>query len=157
MTGEVYERIRRREGANGQGEANRQGPLKQSATGIRMPPMALEKRAYTSSVSVPDVRPLGRDRRSRREADETRRELGHMAHTAVKVRFVIDAQRTISIHGIHSIDQAQDEMMDVLYSKERHEGVNELLAQVIAQSVQQLVAQTMALAELHYKRQTEAL
>ena len=157
MSDEVYERIRRRAGANGQDEENPQQAAKQSATGVELPPMALEKRAYTGSISLPEIRPYGRDRRSRREAEEARREIGRMVHKAIKARVVMDAVRTVTTYSLCSIDQAQEEMMDLLYAKERHEGMNELVAQVIAQSIQQMIAQTMALAELHYKRQTEEL
>ena len=154
MNDEVYERIRRRAGANGQDP--RQAP-RQSAIGVELPPMALEKRTYTGSISLPEIRPYGRDRRSRREADEARRDLGRMVYRSIKVRVAMEAVRTVSTCGVHSIDQAQEEMMDILYAKDRHEGMNELLAQAIAQAIQQVTAQTLALAELHYKRQTEDL
>lgn len=157
MNSELYDRIRRQEGSNGSGYAERQGPAKQSAVGVRLPPMAIEKRAYTGHMSLPEIRPTGQDRRSRREAEEAQRQVGYMVNQALQARVAIEAVRNVSTYMVYSIDQAQEDMTDLLYAKERHEGMNELLAQVIAQSIQQLVAQTMALAELHYKRQTEAL
>ena len=157
MSEEVYERIRRRAGINGQDGENPQHPPRQSATGILLPPMTVEMTAYTGSISVPEIRPYGRDRRSRREADEARREAGRMVHKAIKARVVMDAVRAVTTYGAYSIDQAQEEMMEMLYAKERHEGMNEMMAQVIAQAVQQVIAQTLALGELHYKRQTEEL
>ena len=157
MSDEVYERIRRRAGVSGQDEQERQESARQSATGVRLPPMALEKRAYTGSISLPEIRPYGRDRRSRREAEEARREIGRMVHKAIKARVVMEAVRTVGTYGVHSIDQAQEEMMEILYARERHESMDELMAQVVAQAVQQVTAQTLALGELHYKRQTEEL
>jgi hypothetical protein len=58
---------------------------------------------------------------------------------------------------VHTIHRAQEEMMAILFSHTRHEGMNEFMAQVVGQALQLTVAQTMALAEHHGKRQMEEL
>ena len=154
MSQDVFERAKHRWGANGQGDVD-QEQLKRSAAGISLSPISVESKAHSGALVEPEVHPRGRDRRSRRDAQEEQRELGAIVRTARKIALMQDAVRAINTHVVYTIDQGQEEMTDVLYSKTRHEGMNELLAEVISQSLQQMVAQNLALAELHFKRQTE--
>jgi hypothetical protein len=131
--------------------------LKHAASSISVPAVSLNQRVWMPTVSVPEVKAVSNDRRDRREATEVRRELARIAATATKAGVAMQAVRSVNTYVVYSADQGQEEMMDILYSKTRHEGMNEMVASVISQSLQQMVAQMMALAEHHFKRQMEVL
>ena len=156
MSQDVFERAKHRWGVNGQGDVD-QKHMKRSAADVSLSPISVESKAHSGALVAPEAHPLGRDRHSRREAQEIQRKNGKIVSTAQTIALAQDAVRAVNTHVVYAIDQGQEEMMDVLYSKTRHEGMNELLAEVISQSLQQMVAQTLALAELHFKRQTENL
>jgi len=131
--------------------------LKRAASNIKVPAITLNQKAWSPVVSVPEVKALSGDRRDRRAAKELRRELAQIASTATKAGVVLQATRSVNTYVVHSVDKGQEDMMDILYSKTRHEGMNELVASVISQSLQSMVAQMMAVAEHHFKRQMENL
>ena len=131
--------------------------LKQSAMGVVLPSVTLGKPAYVDGLTGSEITPTSQDRHGKREARDTQRAVGRTEHEAIKIGAKIDAIRRINIYGVYSIDQGQDQMMDLLYSRDRHEGMNDLMAQMVAQTIQQMTAQTMALSELHYKLQTERM
>ena len=150
------ERTRHKHSANGQDTRDAER-LKQSAVGVVVPSVKLGKPAYGEGLVIPDVPPTSQDRHGKRDARETQRSVGRTVHQAIKIKAVMDTVRTINVYSVYSIDQGQDQMMDLLYSRDRHEGMNDLLAEAIGQSLQQMAAQTRALSELHYKLQTERM
>jgi hypothetical protein len=156
---EVLERLKQAAGNEGQQAAAPSGaePSRQAATGIKLPAIVVNPRVFNSSVSVPEIKPLSHDRHDRREAHDAQRQLARVALKATQFGVAMQAVRSVNTYVVYAADQGQEDMMDLLYSKTRYEGMNEMLSQVIAQSLQQMVAQMLALAEMHYKRQTEEL
>ncbi len=157
MTENVHERRKYTPGANGQGEGdgNRRERAKQSAAKASLPPIVFEKKTHSTVLTVPEIKPLGRDRRSRRDAQEAQRELSRIVITAIKHRVKIQAVLAVTTYAVEAIDQAQEEMMAIYHSKERHEGMDEMLGEAIGQSLQQMGSQALALSDLHYKNQTQ--
>jgi hypothetical protein len=156
---EVLERIKQAAQNDGQaaGDAGDSEPVRQAATGVKLPAISVNPRVFNSSVSVPEIKPLSNDRYDRREAHAAQRQLARVALKATQFGVAMQAVRSVNTYVVYAADQGQEDMMDILYSKTRYEGMNEMLSQVIGQSLQQMVAQMLALAEMHYKRQTEEL
>ena len=157
MTDNVHERIRRLAGSNGQGETGTSSSGKQAPGRLDLPSLAMVQKVYTTSISVPEIRPTGHDRRSRREAQEAQRELNLIALRAAKSGQAIDASRAVTTYALHSFDRGQEEVMDIYHGRSRYPEMNEMMGQVVAQSLQQMAAGILALSELHIKRQTEEL
>lgn len=159
MTDPVFERLRQAASANGRSSVRPEDieGLKQTASNIKVTAITLNQKAWSPVVPIPDVKALSNDRRDRRAAQEYRRELAQIGATATKIGVAVQAVQMVNTYVVHSVDQGQEEMMDILYSKTRHEGMNELVASVVSQSLQQMVAQMMALSEHHFKRQMENL
>jgi hypothetical protein len=159
MSDEVYERLRQRVSGNGRSAPRPEDveQLKQAAGGIQLPAIAVNPRAWTPSIAVPEVKALSNDRRDRREALEARREMAQLARTSIKIGVAIQAVQGVNTYAVYAVDQTQEDMMEILHSRTRYEGMNELVASVISQCLQQTIAQTLALAEHHFKRQMEAL
>lgn len=159
MGDDVFERIRQRPGANGKSGVRPEDVehLKQAASSVTVPTVAVNQRAWAPIIAVPDVKPLSGDRRDRNAAKELRRELGQIAAHATRAGVAMQAARSVNSYIVYSVDKGQEEMMDLLYSKTRYEGMNELVASVISQSLQQMVAQMIAISEQHFTRQMEEL
>lgn len=159
MGDDVFERIRQRPGANGKSGVRPEDVehLKQTASSVTVPTVVVNQRAWAPIIAVPDIKPLSNDRRDRNAAKELRRELGRIAAHATRAGVAMQATRSVNSYIVYSIDKGQEEMMDLLYSKTRYEGMNELVASVISQSLQQMVAQMIAISEQHFKRQMEEL
>ena len=159
MSDPVSERLRTGASSNGKGSVRPEDveQLKQMASNIVMPAVSLSQKVWTPMVPIPEVKALSNDRGDRRAAREFRRELAHIASTATKVGVAMQAVRSVNTFVVHSVDQTQEDMMDILYSKTRHDGMNELVASVISQSLQQTAVEMQAMAEHHFKRQMENL
>jgi hypothetical protein len=156
MTENVQERRKYSVGSNGQGDSEgvRYERTAQSSSKASLPPIVFEKKSHSSALAVPEIRALDRDRQSRREAQQTQRELARIAREGIVHRMKIQAVLAVTTYVVEAVDQAQEEMMNIYHSKTRHEGMDEVLAQTIAQSLQQMGSQALALSELHYKNQT---
>jgi hypothetical protein len=159
MSEDVFERLRRSVGSNGQSTVNPEDveKLKKAATGINVPMVSLNQKTYMPMVPVPEIKAISRDRRGRREADEARRQLARIAWNATRTGVAIEAIRSVNTFAVHSLDRTQEETMGILFGHTRHEGMNEFMAQIVGQVLQLTVAQVMALAEHHGKRQMEEL
>jgi len=158
MTEDVYERIRQGLGANGAGSA--QGAAADglhSPKDVKLPAVSLNQRVWTPTVSVPEIKPFTNDRHGKREASEMQRDLARIATQATKFGVAMQAVRSVNTYVVYSVDQGQADMMEILMNRSRHEGMNETMAAVVSQSLQQMIAQMLALAEHHFKRQMEAL
>ena len=159
MTDPVFDRLRQGASTNGKSAVRPEDveKLKQTASNVVVPAVSLNQRVWMPMVPVPEVKALSNDRRGRREAADVQRELARAAVIATKIGVAMQAVRSVNSFVVYSVDQGQEEMMDILYSKTRHEGMNELVASVISQSLQQMIAQMLALSEHHFKRQMENL
>lgn len=157
MADNVHERIRRLAGSNGQGETRTSSSGKQAPGTLDLPSVAMVQKVYTTSINVPEIRPTGHDRRSRREAQEAQRELSLIALRSAKFGVAIEAVRSVGTYALSSFDRGQDDIMDIYHGRSRYPEMNEMMGQVVAQSLQQMAAGILALAELHIKRQTEEL
>ena len=98
---------------------------------------------------------MSNDRQDKRLAKETQRELARIVADTLRTNTMAQSIRVVNTHIVNSVDQGQEQMMEILYSHTRHEGMNEMLASVISQSLQHMVAQLMALSEAHYRRLME--
>jgi hypothetical protein len=156
MSEDVFERIRRGLGSQESG-ATQRGDGLHSPKDIKLPAVSLSQRVWSPSVPVPEVKALSNDRRGRREASEMQRELARIATQATKFGVALQAVRSVNTFVVYSADQGQSDMMEILMGRSRHEGMNETMAAVVLQSLQQMIAQMLALAEQHFKRQMEAL
>ncbi|NLE95961.1 MAG: hypothetical protein GX600_09850 [Dehalococcoidia bacterium] len=152
-----FDRSQRRPGADGKSGIQPEDveQLKQSAKNIVVPTVTVNQRVWAPTIAIPDVKPLSSDRRDRNAAKEFRRELAPVTQHATRAGLAIHASRAVATYVAYSIEQGQEEMMDLLYSKTRHEGMNELMASVISQCIQQMVVQMFAVSEHHFKRQME--
>lgn len=159
MSEDVFERLRRNVGSNGQSTVNPEDveKLKKAATGINMPMVSLNQKTYMPMVPVPEIKAITGDRRGRREADEARRQLARIAWNATRSGVAMEATLSVNTFAVHTVHRAQEEMMAILFGHTRHEDMNEFMAQVVGQALQLTVAQVMALAEHHGKRQMEEL
>lgn len=157
MADNVHERIRRLASSNGQGEPDNAQAGKQAPGRLDLPSLVMVQKVYTTSISVPEIRPVGHDRRSRREAQEAQRELSLIALRAAKFGVAIEAVRSVGTYALSSFDRGQEDIMDIYHGRSRYPEMNEMMGQVVAQSLQQMAAGILALAELHIKRQTEEL
>jgi hypothetical protein len=159
MTDPVFERLRQGPSSNGKSSVRPEDveKLKQTASNVSVPAITVNQRVWMPTVPVPEVKALSNDRRGRREAADVQRELARTAVIATKIGVAMQAVRSVNSFVVYSVDQGQEEMMDILYGKTRHEGMNELVASVISQSLQQMTAQMLALSEHHFKRQMENL
>ncbi len=159
MSEDVFERLRRNVGSNGQSTVNPEDveKLKKAATGINVPMVSLNQKTYMPMVPVPEIKAITGDRRGRREADDARRQLARIAWNATRSGVAMEATLSVNTFAVHTVHRAQEEMMAILFGHTRHEDMNEFLAQVVGQALQLTVAQVMALAEHHGKRQMEEL
>lgn len=157
MTENVYERIKRATGSNGQNDSAGADRQKQPPGSINMPALAVVQKVYNTAITVPEIKALSNDRRSRREAHEAQRELGQIALRSAKFGVAMEAVRSVGTYAVASFDRGQEDVMEVFHSKSRYPEMNEMMGQVVAQSLQQMAAGILALAELHIKRQTEEL
>jgi hypothetical protein len=129
--------------------------LKKSPGGIKVALRALTKPAWSPGLSVPEVKAISNDRQGKRLAKEQQRDLSRIVAETVRTSVLLQSVRVVNTHVVYSADQGQEQMMEILYSHTRHEGMNELVASVISQSLQHMIAQMMAVSESHYKRLME--
>ena len=157
MTDNVHERIRRLAGSNGQSEPGDSQDGKQAPGRLNLSSLAIVQKVYSTSISVPEVKPLGHDRRSRREAHEQQRELSLIALRAAKVGMAMDAERAMGSFAVAAFDRAQEDIMDIYHSKSRYPEIDEMMGQFCAQCLQQTAGGILALNELHIQRQAQEL
>ena len=159
MAENVFEKQRRDARDNGQRSVSPEDveKLKQAATDTQVPIGSLSQRTHLPMVPIPEMKPVTNDRKGRREADEARRQLGKIAFNATRTAVTAEAIRSVNTFVHYTLNRTQDEMMDVLYSYTRHEGMNEFMAGATGRLLQLTEAQLIGLAEHHGKRQMENL
>lgn len=156
---DILEMLRQRLEANGKDSIRREDveKLRQATGGLTLPAITVNQRAWLPSIPVPDIKPISTGRRDRALATDMRRDLMQISYQATKAGVAVQAVRSVNTYVVYSVDQAQEEMAEILYGRPRHEGMSELMASVISQVLQQMIAQMHTISEHHFKRQLEVL
>jgi hypothetical protein len=130
---------------------------KQAPSAANIPPLALVRKVFNTSISLPEIHQMSNDRQGRREFREATRELGQVALYAAKAGAVVDAVRAVGTYVFWSFDRGQEDLMEIYYGKSRYPELSEMVGQVLGQCAQQMAAGMLTAGELHIKRQTGGL
>lgn len=158
MTTDVRERLKQIANGNGQAPSSEEDLKKQPSNvpvSVLVPSEATN--APMSALHLPDLKPVTNDRAGKRMLQEAQRDMGRVVYQTVKTGMTIESIRKVNTHVVYAVDQGQEEMMQLLYSHARHEGMNEMLGEVIGQRLQHMLAQMAAISEAHFKRLMEMM
>lgn len=133
------------------------GTGKEYAKPLGVPTLAVIQRTYSTSITLPEIKPISGDRASRRDANVANRELQKGALAAAKAGVAIQAMRAVSTYMVAQADKGQGEIMDIYDNTPRHPEMNEFMGQVVTQALQSMATAMLAGNELHNKRQLENL
>ena len=140
------------------GQSQRAESWHEAASESLVPVVSFKQNSQASlRVVVPEIKALSSDRRDRRAAKEGRRELARAAFQATKAGMAMQAIQAVNVFAVQCFDNTQDEVMKIMFSRERHPNMNEAVAQMAQQMIQLTGAQYGAIAENRGKRQMEEL
>jgi hypothetical protein len=112
---------------------------------------------YTAVVPVPKVEPFASDRGSRKLARQQEQKLGEIAFEALKVGLAMRSVQAVTACAVSTMDQIQDDVMNIYYQRDREQGMNELINRVAVHHLQQSEVKIGVLTDLHFQRLTELM
>jgi hypothetical protein len=153
------ERLKQSPGGNGQGAPGLDPSqrVRQAPDSIGVPAVAPARKMYAAAVTVPEIKTLGRDRHSRRVAAEQQQKLGQIVFEATKIGLAMRSVQAVTACAVNTMDQIQEDVMDIYYQRDRDPGMNELMNRVSVHHLQQTEVKIGVLTDLHFQRLTELL
>ena len=141
------------------GAANGQSGEGKTRASVSMVPSISFKVSGQPSVRVPvpQIKPVSGDRRGRREAKEATRELARASLVATKTGVAMQAVNAVNVYALYTFDKTQQEMMEILFGRDRYDGENESVSGMAQLLLQLSKSQIGAFAENHGRRQLELL
>ncbi len=119
--------------------------------------LATSQSAVNSGVSIQEITPVSSSRQDKKAAKDIERAQAGMSGELAKAGMAIQVILRMNAYVMYAVQQAQDDITQVVYGYKRHEGMNEFVAAVGSQNLQDTAAEVMAVKGQCFKRVMERL